>query len=127
MPKNIRILWIRIRNTGKSDKEVTKRKKSRFSFFLHDDERIRSRSWILIRTCDKRTNGSGFPTLPDPQGLPVGAAECGWAGAGPHVVHQLAHTPQLTLVAAGGKATFTSFSKIISQKEVTEQQESRFF
>jgi hypothetical protein len=65
----------------------------------------------------------GSTKLPNTQDLPVGAAECWWAGAGPHVVHHLAHTPQLTLVAAGGKGalgaeffcllpfegTFTSF------------------
>jgi hypothetical protein len=49
------------------------------------------------------TNGSGSPLQANTRDLPVGAAECGRAGAGPHVVHQLAHTPQLTLVAAGGK------------------------
>ncbi len=85
--------------------------------------------------------GSGSRTQLNTQDLPVGAAEGGGAGAGPHVVHQLAHTPQFTLVAAAEKGRWEQsfsayyllkvqlhhFSKMISQKEVTEQQESRFF
>jgi hypothetical protein len=47
MPKNIWILQILIRTTGKSHKEVTKQKKSRFSLlFLLENGRIWS------RTCD---------------------------------------------------------------------------